>query len=153
RRTADLAAHAALTDGVNLMRATALLNAGARQPTLAEQAFADALAWRAALRARMQSENDPVPADAEGAIGAAPGACPVRGGAAPRLANDVRALLPAGAAWRVRLGGGGQVLDGQLAAAVPADLRAPLSAATPSWTFTRAPGAPQGCRLEGVRYI
>jgi hypothetical protein len=144
RRGADMGAHAAFTDAVQALEPLALQQT-ADDLTLAERTYAEALAWRDALRARMRLEGDRPPALPASAQAAG---CPVEirpVAFAPPDRSDPGAVV-----WRVRLNEAGMVTDQRVAAAVPADLS---TAAVADWSVERAPGASRTCSMAGAHFV
>ena len=135
RRGADMGAHAAFTDAVQALEPLALQQT-ASDLTLAERTYAEALAWREALRARMRLEGDQLPALPASANTAC--AARIRPVAfAPRDRSEPGAVV-----YRVRLNAAGAVVDQRVAAAVPADLN---GSAVADWRVERAAGGATTC--------
>ena len=126
--------------------------------TLAPGAYAQALAWQGALRAKLQSQGDDLPR-AEYRGRTAPGAtarCAVRLVAEPAPTYPSDALLASGfgaVVMRIRTDAQGAVVERQIAAAIPqGSFSEAVAAVADEWRVEVAADLAPGCRLDGTRY-
>jgi hypothetical protein len=149
-------ANAALADALSLLQPFA--DGGDEGVlTLAQSAYAHALAWQGILRAKMQSQGDELPraAGEETPPGAA-ARCAVRLVAEPPPAYPNDALLASGVGAvviRARTDAQGAIVEHQIAAAIPAgSFSEAVAAVADQWRVEVAPDAAPGCRLDGTQY-
>jgi hypothetical protein len=123
--------------------------------TLAQRAYAQALAWEGALRAKLQAQGDSLPeTNFSGAT--ASERCAVRLVAEPAPDYPRDALLGSGfgaVVMRVRTDTRGEIVERQIAAAIPSgSFGEAVAAVADEWRVEVAPAAQPGCRRDGTHY-
>lgn len=131
--------------------------------TVAQRAFAEALAWRAVLRAKMRSDAQEIPETEVQGDGAAEVAIPAVDMSRPRcwIALDHERRMPrypaaalrrselAGVAVRLRINAQGEVTDAQTAALIGDESFArSVERAAHEWRATAREDSPANCRME-----
>jgi hypothetical protein len=150
-------ANAALTEALDLLEP--LAESAESTPTAAQGAYAQALAWQGALRAKMQGQGEALPQD-EHAARTASGAterCAVRLLAEPAPAYPSQALLGAGfgaVVMRFRTDDRGAIVERRIAAAIPTgSFSDAVAAVADEWRIEVTRDAASACRVEGTRYV
>jgi tetratricopeptide (TPR) repeat protein len=156
-------ARSALVQAIELLAPLAEIESPDGEMTIAQTAYADALAWRAVLRAKMAADNIDVPEDLE-AQGDGANEIDVPAGArVPRCQVQIRYrgniahLFPgralddgaiAGLAVRYRVNEAGEVVEARTVARVGrVEFARSVDNSSRRWRVTRLPESPPGCRM------
>jgi TonB family protein len=161
---ASAAAHEAFyafSDAMVLFRPYAYPEPTGESLTLAQTAFAQALGWRQALLAKLQSQEEVLQLSperqAQGVDETAGEYCMLRSIPVPQPKYPREMISKGGVGAvvvHVALDAEGNILKRQIAAAVPTGpLRAAVEAVFSQWRFERHPSSAPGCRNRSSNYM
>lgn len=158
-----------LTEAYLALQPLATVEAPGLELTLAERSYAEVMAWRIALRAKLVADNQSVPEDPPEAQGDADGLselgpvnlavprCLLRLNSHPRPqfpSEQLRHYQLAGVVLRLRINAAGEIVENATVARIgdEAFSRA-VEQVAPRWTVTRHEDSAPNCRLESTLLV